>query len=274
MTVSLDAPPAPPLGRKRTGSGAWRTVEKLVRTAGTGFLFGLFGLGALVLAGLILPALGVVVRGPRDLVAQSLIHRAHAFFLRVGTLLRLWSVEFDGLEKLRGARGSLIVANHPTLIDVVLLLSRLPQADCVVKRAAWRNPFHSRLVRAADYIPNDFGEAVVECCSERLRSGRNVILFPEGSRSPMTGLNSFQRGAAHVLLRSECWLVPVTIRCEPPALKKGQPWWALPNEKLRFRVSVGDPLNSASFGVGGLARSAATRRVTERLEEYFLARVL
>jgi len=215
-----------------------------------------------------------VGRGPRDLGAQRLIHRAHALYIRLGELLRLWSVQVEGAEHLSGAGGKLIVANHPTLIDVVLLLSRLPQADCVVKHTAWHNPFFAPVVRAADYLPNDSGEAVIERCAERLRRGRNVILFPEGSRSPIAGLRPFHRGVAHVLLRRGCPLVPVTIRCDPPALKKGQRWWTLPNQKLVFRLSVGEPLSAACFGVEGLAQPAAARRVTYKLEEYFLARAL
>lgn len=249
-----------------------RPIEKLVRTAGTGGAFVVFGIGALVLACLFIPLLGLMRGGRRDLLTQRLIHAAHAHYLRIGGLVGLWSVEVDGAEHLERAQGALIVANHPTLLDVVLLLSRLPQAACVVKRGAWRNPFFALLVRAADYLPNDSGEALVERCAERLRSGRNVILFPEGSRSPAVGLHPFHRGAAHVLLRSECKLVPVTIQCKPPALKKGQPWWALPNERLRFRLSVGEPLGRAAFGVEGMARPAAARRVTEQLEEYFLVR--
>ncbi len=249
-----------------------RALAKVIRTAGNSLGFVVFGVGALVLAGLVLPILGLMRRGPRDLLAQRLIHSAHSRYLRLGGWLGLWSIEVDGGERLDGARGSLVVANHPTLLDVVLLLSRLPHAACVVKRAAWRNPFFALLVRTAGYLPNDSAEAVIERCAERLRSGRNVILFPEGSRSPVTGLRPFHRGAAHVLLRSECSLLPVTIRCDPPALKKGQPLWALPNERFRYRLSVGEPLRAAAFGVEGMARPAAARRVTEQLEEYFLAR--
>lgn len=249
-----------------------RALAKVIRTAGNALGFVVFGVGALVLASLVLPLLGLIRRGPRDLLAQRLIHSAHAHYLRFGAWLGLWSVEVAGAERLETAQGALIVANHPTLLDVVLLLSRLPHAACVVKRAAWRNPFFALLVRMAGYLPNDSAEAVIERCAERLRSGRNVILFPEGSRSPVEGLRPFQRGAAHVLLRSECSLVPVTIRCDPPALKKGQPLWALPNERFHYRVSVGEPLRAAAFGVEGMARPAAARRVTEQLEQYFLVR--
>jgi 1-acyl-sn-glycerol-3-phosphate acyltransferase len=246
-------------------------AERLARTLGTWLLFAIFGVGALVLAG-VLPVLARTGRrGERFLLAQRLIQRSFRVFLRLGTALRLFEVTESGTQGLR-AGGLLVAANHPTLLDVVILISRMPQADCVVKREAWRNPFLRGIVAAADYIPNGHGGAVVEACAKRLRAGRSVLLFPEGSRSPRGGLGRFQRGAARIALRSGRPITPVVVRCDPPALAKGEPGY-LPSRKLRFSIEVGEPLVARVRAAADDAPAVAARRITAELHSYFRARL-
>jgi len=247
-----------------------RGAERAARIAGSGFLFSVFGVGAVILAAVLLPAAHLRARAddPVDFVAQRWISRAFALFIALGRWIRIWDFEVDGFERLRG-RGILIVANHPSLIDVVLLLARIPQCDCVVKRAAWRNPALAGIVRAAGYLPNDDGAAMIEACVERLRSERSLLLFPEGSRSPDDGFRRFERGAAHVAIRSGRPVVPVFIDCQPPALKKGQPWYALPNAVMHFRLSVGAPIDVARWLGDEVPSGISARHVNAEILRHF-----
>ena len=248
----------------------FRGIGRVVRLGGTGFSFLCFGIGAMILAAVLLPIVARTSRvaGRRDLAAQLWIRRSFHVFVRMGILLRLWVVRFEGEDRLSGGP-SLIIANHPTLMDVVFLLSRI-QADCVVKREAWRNPVLRGIVQAAGYIPNDDGPALIDACADRLEQGRSVLLFPEGSRSPANGLNPFKRGAAHVALQTGCRILPVVVSCHPPALMKGQPWYALPNEVLRFSFKVGAPLYARDLvSEAPMPPARAARRVTEALTSVF-----
>lgn len=249
--------------------------EHLARKLATGFLFATFGSGAVILAGLILPILSRLPgKGEdRELMAQRLIHRSFRFFVRLGTLLRVFDLSESGTQRLREGP-TLVVANHPTLLDIVLLVSRMPQADCVVKREAWRNPFLRGIVAAAGYIPNDGGEALIAECVERLRAGRSLILFPEGSRSPERGLRRFKRGAAHVALRSGCPVTPVIVSCTPPALKRGEPWYRIPDTKMEFSLAVGEPFHAKDLVRDDVAPVIAARRFTDAMRAYFDAEVL
>ena len=255
-----------------TGSG--RRLEHLARQLGTGFLFATFCIGGLFLATVIVPA-SRWLRSERehpDLAAQRLIHHSLRWYVALGTRLGLFRLSESGTERL-GPGAGLIVSNHPTLLDVVFLIARAPQADCIVKHEAWRNPFLRRIVVSAGYLPNDDGEALVLACVERLRQGRNVILFPEGSRSPERGLRPFLRGAARVALASRCPITPVVIRCEPPALKKGQPWWRIPNHRLEFSLAVGEPFHARDVVDENLPPAIAARRLTAHLRSWFEAEV-
>jgi 1-acyl-sn-glycerol-3-phosphate acyltransferase len=241
--------------------------------AGSGFLFAVFGLLSIALFGLVLPIRLALSRkhAERDLLAQRMVHRALRLYLRMGKWLDVFVVETRHAERLLQGP-ALVVANHPTLLDIVLLLAHMPQADCVAKGAAWRNPFLRPVVSAAAYIPNDDGEDLIARCRERLAAWRIVILFPEGTRSPAEGLQPFRRGAAHIALSSGCPVVPVLLRCQPPSLKKGRPWYALPDERMRFRLEVDPPLSFAGE-FGDIPRGLAARRVTERLREHFERRL-
>jgi 1-acyl-sn-glycerol-3-phosphate acyltransferase len=241
---------SPTLAAEHTPARAARAFRALR----TGFAFAVFGVGALVVAGVGFPLLHLLggTRDARERRAQWLVHQSFRLFVRFMTALDLIRVTAVGLERLRG-RAALVVANHPTLIDVVLLIAAMPQADCVVKRALWRNRFLRGVVAGAGYVPNSDGPELVETCVARLRAGRWLLLFPEGTRSPRGALGEFRRGAAHIALRAECDVVPVVITCEPPMLMKGQPWYVVPPRAGHLTLTAGEPLR---FGATESRQSA------------------
>ena len=114
--------------------------------------FGVFGAGALIIGLAVLPLVHAIP-GDRERRVQRIIHQTFRLWVWFATALRLFRVQWNGVERLCAYPPCIVVANHPTLIDIVLLISRMPQADCVVKRAAWRNPFLRWIVRPAGYIP-------------------------------------------------------------------------------------------------------------------------
>jgi 1-acyl-sn-glycerol-3-phosphate acyltransferase len=250
------------------------SLERVVRVAGTAFMFATFGIGAVLIANVMLPVLARVRRSgvAPEIAAQQWLQRAFAAFIRLGEKLHLWEVDARGVERL-SMPGILVVANHPTLMDVVFLLSFMPQGHCVVKKAAWSNPALRWIVSTAGYIPNDDGELVVDACAARLRAGESVVLFPEGSRSPLVGLRPFKRGAAHVALRSGCPVVPVLVDCTPPALKKGQPIWTMPGRRLRFTFDVGEPIYAKDLVSESDPPGLAARRVSGWLRNHFESRL-
>jgi len=230
--------------------------------------FAVFGVGALLLVVLVIPLARLVARGePRDLVAQRWIRRAFAGFAWWMERLALIAVEVRGAERLQGGP-ALVLANHPSLIDVVLLIAHLPQADCVVKAEAWENPWLRGIVSAAGYVPNREGPELVAECARRLRAGRTLVLFPEGTRSPAAGLRPFQRGAARIALASVATIRPVHIACAPRMLGKDQPWWAIPAERVRYTLRVGADLSAGEL-TSERDPALAARRATEALQRVF-----
>jgi len=249
-------------------------IKRCWRIAATGSAFALFGVGGLAFSVVAAPILRRLSGTPleRRRRAQRLIHHWFRAFLAYMRWVGLSEVHVRGAERLRGPGPQLIVANHPTLLDVVVMGSLIRELDCVVKREAWSNPFMRSVVAAAGYIPNDTGDQLVDRCVERIEQGGSLLIFPEGTRSPEGELGLFQRGAAHTALRSGQPLLPVSIRCDPPTLMRGQKWSDVPPRRMRFSIEVGDPI-APPTALAGETRGIAARRMTAELRDFFAKRL-
>lgn len=253
----------------------WSRLRRLHILLGSGVSFTLFMVGGLFLALLVIPScrlLGgdAVARYRRVQRVISRSFRLQVWFMSfIGAMNK---ARFQGMENLASGGPFLIVANHPTLLDIVLLISRLPEVDCVVKKALWEHPFLGGAVRAANYIQGE-GTQFMESALQRLRLGHSIILFPEGTRSPLHGLRPFQRGAARLALMSGARIVPVVIRCEPTFLMKGQPWWDVPDRPLNLSLQFGRP-EEIPLPPGDLEDCPSRARVlTDSMEHYFRSKM-
>ena len=98
--------------------------------------------------------------------------------------------------------GNLIVANHPTLLDVVFLVSLLPTTLCVVKKAAWSNPFFTGVMWATGYIQSDDPIDLIADCVNSFQHENNLLIFPEATRTVPGRPMKLMRGAASVIVKS------------------------------------------------------------------------
>lgn len=144
----------------------------------------------------------------------------------------------EGGDILRRDRACLVVANHPTLIDYVLLASVMPEADCLVKAELRKNPFFSGVIHTADYLLNSQSDTLLPACEQRLQGGESIIIFPEGTRSRYCESIVLQRGAANIAVRCGCDVRIVHIRCSQNTLGKQSRWYHIPPEKPYFSVAV------------------------------------
>src|SRR5262249_32304576 len=211
-------------------------------------------------------------RGPvarRQVRTQRIVHRAFQIFAWWMARLGLLRASWVDAERLHRSGPCLFIANHPTLIDVVLRLARIAQADCIVKTAARRNPLMHSIVTEAGYLANDEGDTLVDACAERIIQRRSVVLFPEGTRSPGGGLGRFQRGAAHIALKSGCPIVPIVITCRPPTLLKGQRWHDVPDRRAESRLRVIEPIDPARYLNAEAPLPVAARRLTADLQALY-----
>lgn len=256
------------LGLGQRINWAWRVCM-------TGFCFLMFGLGGLCLTLILCALLTLQSKSRRQRIARRLISRAFRFFLWAANALGVLQFRINGAEKLKNDQGCLIVANHPTLIDYVMLASVIPDLDCVVKADVLSNPFFSGVIRAAGYLINNQADTFLNDCRQRLDHGAQILIFPEGTRTRPGQAITLQRGAAQVAIRCGCDLRVVTIHCSEPILGKHNHWYDVPAHKPIFTVSVEERLNpNTLFSDFSPEPSIAARRLTRILSDHLTRDVM
>ena len=214
--------------------------------------FSVFGLAGLIIGLLLFPSMFLFIRDPhvRHVKARRLIGAAFGAYIWLIRGVGVLTYEIQGKENILPGRSQLIIANHPTLIDVVFLISIFPQADCVIKQAVTRNPFMRSTVAAANYISNSEPEDVLDSCVARLESGGSLLLFPEGTRSTSGHDLEFKLGAAAVAARACAEILPVVITCVPGFLSKQDPWYKVPRVRPHFTIRIMPPTTAEELAPG------------------------
>lgn len=185
----------------------------------------------------------------------------HGFRAYLGFLGLFCACRFDlsALDALRRAGPLVLVANHPSLLDAVMIVSRLPNAVCVMKAALMDNILLGAAARLARYIRNDAPLEMILRAREELRHGAQLVIFPEGSRTTDFPVDAFTPSAALIAARSAAPLQTAFIDFNSPYLGKAWPLFKKPDLPLRFAVRLGrrfdPPANVADF--------------TRELEQYF-----
>lgn len=259
------APPTVAPQSRRQDAYYWRLIV-------TAISFFLFGLGAIAVGMVLLPLVRIIpaARDRKRARARAVMRGALRLFVAVMHRSGGMTYEFRGVERL-GRPGQLIVANHPSLIDVVFLLAFIPGVGCVVKRGLWRSPLTRGAVSLVEFIPHDPTATMIEAASNALRSGQTLIMFPEGTRTKPHQPLVFHRGAANVALRAAATVTPVYIRCEPTTLTKAEPWHRIPARRPRFTLVVGADLDLDLHPSAPLP--LASRELNQRLQAHFEAQL-
>jgi 1-acyl-sn-glycerol-3-phosphate acyltransferase len=244
--------PEPPPAHHEPPRGLWDRSVRFGRGLGVAVAILFFWSGAFVLAWILVP---YVLMREREALArrrrmQRVVAAAWGWFLRQLERVSLYRCRYVGPHADYTPDGPVVlVANHPTLLDVTAIISRMPHACCVVKRSLIRSPLVGRLLRSCGHVEAGDGSlmggvSVLDALRARLDEGFPVLVFPEGTRSPLGGMHRFRRGAFEVARRSGVALVPLFLRCDPPALGKGTPVWQHPRRCPTLAVQVGAPIDT------------------------------
>ena len=127
----------------------------------------------------------------------------HCFRSWLGLMeaLGAWHLDLSQIDSLRGSGPLILAPNHPSLLDAVLIVSRLPDAVCVMKGSLLRNFLLAPAARLARYVPNDSLLRLISRAAPELALGGQLILFPEGTRTLGT-LGAFSEAVGAVSRRT------------------------------------------------------------------------
>lgn len=223
----------------------------------------LLGLGALALVcllglpfALVLMGLPVATRVPmgRHLIRHSLA--AYLHFLKTFCGVR---IDASALDSIRDDRPLIIIANHPSLLDAVILLAQLPHASCVMKGSLKRNILFGPMAHLAGYVSNDNPMTLIRQTCDELASGAQILIFPEGTRTQTQPINPFSEATAFIAVRSGVAVQALFIEFSSPYLGKVWPLFRKPVLPLCIKVGLGRRFAPASDRLA----------LTEQLESYY-----
>ena len=234
---------------------------RFLRTLLCSAFFLVFGIGGLLFsAALCLPL-------PKPTM-RAMLRVQFRFFVWAARATRLFVVEVSDADRaaFRSFRGSVIVSNHISLIDIVILVSLAGDSVCVTKGSVGGNPF-LRMIARKTLIVNEGPVEVLGKAAQYLADGVNVIVFPEGTRTPADApLHRFQRGAAHLALRTGAPVETVFMESDPPVLGKRQPWWDVGATTIRYSVRHRGRIGVEAFrGTDYIEARKASRELTESM---------
>lgn len=228
------------------------------------FSLAVFGVGAVLfsLLGTVLYPLMPRRFGAR--LGRLIVTRIFWLYLIFIESTGLFKYDISALDALADDESIIIAPNHPGLIDVVLIGSRLTNIVCIMKKDIRDNMLFGGGARLAGYICNDSMGKMVRTAVTELEQGSRLLIFPEGTRTVTQSVNKFTSVFALIARRAGVPVQTVFIEYTSPFLGKGWPLWKKPQFPLTCKVTLGE-----RFEVG-----ENTNAFVADLEGYFGKRLM
>ncbi len=227
-----------------------------------------FGLGAVFLAIFVFPFIRLFTLHHKDfgIIARAYVSHTFRVFLGNLNLSRVCMLKVEDKQAFRNIHSKIIIANHPSLLDFVYIMSLVPNSTCIVRGGLTHTPLRGVIKQA--YITNttDFNDVLAEC-KKLTDKGCNVIVFPEGTRSPRIGQNNYKKGAARIALYCGCDVQPLFIGgSDKYGLGKHDPLWSYNHvEQYLYDIKMLPVISIDEFK--DLSEPIAAKHLTEKMEK-------
>ncbi len=209
------------------------------------FVFVVFGIGSLLLSFLFIPFGSMFWHGAKKREKFShIIHKLWYIYTQFFVVLGLIKVEKIGVEQVKG---KIIVATHPTFIDILILIGIYDNSLCIAKKELLNNIFLKNIIKNV-YIPNNIElDDFKHICAEALNDGYNIIIFPTGTRTLKGEELKIHKGSAAVQIASGADILPVKLDCDYPFLQKGKPIYNAGDRVITYTIKQLEPIKLCDF---------------------------
>jgi len=240
-----------------TPDRAMAAPSSLLERVKTQFLLlwcvGLLGLGTFLWTPVAALLRLVLPRAVGHRVGRDVARRFFVFYLANLRATGYVRIELDALAAIRDQRGIIVAANHPCLLDALMLLSRLSDGVPLMKAELERSVFWGAPAHLAGYISNRNIMDAVRTARDRIAEGAQLLIFPEGTRTHPWPLGPLRGAIAIIAQRAQAPVQTVIIETNTLFLSKGWPLLRMPPLPLHFRVRLGrrfePPPDAARFMV-------------------------
>ena len=158
----------------------------------------------------------------------------------------LWKTRIFGREYEPADGGVIYISNHQSFLDPILATMALRRpGNYMARDSLFRNPLFSRLITSVNAMPIRRAAADTSALKEamrRLKGGRSLVVFPEGTRTRKGCIGPFLPGVAMLAQRAAAWTVPVLIDGAFENWPRSRP---LPGREFDMLVQYGEPIPQA-----------------------------
>ncbi len=181
----------------------------------------------------------------------------------------LWRVRIEGREKVPWQGAAVLVANHLSLLDILVVYGLFRPFKWVAKAELFKVPIVGWVMWINDYVKVLRGDResikhMMDHCRRHLAAGTPVLIFPEGTRSRDGRLQRFKDGAFRLAVEARCPVIPIAITGTYDSLPKSG---AVLRNRADCRVKVLDPVDPAGFDSSDALREAVRARIEAELPE-------
>lgn len=167
-----------------------------------------------------------------------------------------WDIEIHGLENIDHKKTYVVVSNHQSLADIVLMYKTRMQFKWVAKDSLFKIPvlgWNMLLARHIRLRRGNFSsiKRVYREAGEWLRKRVSVAFFPEGTRSDNNGMEEFQNGAFKIAIKEKVPILPILIEGTKNAIPKGS--WRF-TTKTSCAIKVLLPIETSGLSPGDFIR--------------------
>jgi 1-acyl-sn-glycerol-3-phosphate acyltransferase len=223
-----------------------------------GFL--LLGAICLVISVLALPMRALLPKSLSKRLGRQFISASVRLYLHLLVLMGACRFDLSELEALQDEPAMVLVPNHPSLLDALMVLSRIPNTNCIMK---------------ADIVHNSPLRAMVHLATADLHLGSHVLLFPEGTRTTCFPIGELQGTAGLIAKHAKVPIQTLFIETNSGFLGKG---WSLlwtPRMPVTYRIRLGkrfDPPTHTTPFIEELARYFQSELAHAELPDYPISR--
>lgn len=210
---------------------------KFLRSVLVLFMFVFFGIGAFIINYFIIP-----FKKQNKNTSYKVVSGAWKFFVSMLQKTKIISIEIDNKEKLKDIKGKIVVANHPSFIDVVLLTSILPKSVCVAKKELKKNFFMGNIVKSLYLINDENKETLIKDAKNILDEGFNIIIFPTGTRTLENEPLILHKGASMIAISLKVNIVPIFIKTDYKFLAKKQKVYDAGDKPVKYFIKINDEI--------------------------------
>lgn len=226
----------------------------------------IFALGGLFIGLFIIPISALKYKGfEHRKFCANVVHKSWKFFSKLMCVFGSIKIKING--DFENIKSSVIVANHPSLIDIVLLIGLIPNCLCLAKKELLKNPIMHNIVKYL-YIINDVDlEEFQQETKNELENGFNIIIFPTGTRTLPDEELKIHKGSAQIAINANVDIIPITIKEDYPLLRKNHFPLDVGTKAVNFELTRKDNIKISDYKTSDITDIKLRKILSDKIKE-------